>query len=267
MLEHWAEIDSPAIENRPATLFNGMIAPLAHFKTRGAIWYQGESNNGRGQQYATLMPTLIQDWRNTFGNPEYPFYFVQLAPFRYTQLASVALPEIWDAQLKTLGATENSGMIVTTDIGDPKDIHPKNKREVGRRLALIALAKLYQSDLPPENQSIIYSGPLYQSSVIEGSEIKIRFKHVGDGLKSRDADEPLTFFQICGEDGVFAPATATVSEEGNILTVSASDVPHPIAVRFGWSDTAEPNLINSAGLPASPFRTDEFPLESAGRDF
>jgi sialate O-acetylesterase len=154
------------------------------------------------------------------------------------------------SQSKTL-ALPNTGMCVTTDIGDIKDIHPKNKQEVGRRLALWALANNYgKSDL-------VYSGPLYDSMTVEGSKVKLKFKHVGGGLASRD-DKPLSHFTIAGEDKMFVPATAVI--EGDSVVVSAEGVAKPVAVRFAWNKIAEPNFGNKAGLPASPFRTDKFKL-------
>jgi sialate O-acetylesterase len=242
-----------------------MIAPLTQFAIRGVIWYQGESNNGRGHQYATLFPTMINDWRNAFGLGDFPFYFVQLAPFRYKNQPTSALAEIWDAQLKTLKSVENTGMVVTTDIGNIDNIHPTNKQEVGRRLALIALANTYQDELPNGKQDLIESGPIYESMSTNQDQIRLTFDYVGEGLRKRFADEELGEFTICGEDRKFVPANATI--EGDVIIVSSPQVKQPIAVRFGWSDTAEPNLVNSAGLPASPFRTDDFPLESIDRSF
>ena len=196
---------------------------------------------------------------------DFPFYFVQLAPFRYKNQPTSALAEIWDAQLKTLKSVNNTGMVVTTDIGNIDDIHPTNKQEVGRRLALIALANTYQDQLPNGKQDLIESGPIYESMSTNQDQIRLTFDHVGEGLRKRFEDEELGDFTICGEDRKFVPANATI--EGDVIIVSSPEVKQPIAVRFGWSDTAKPNLVNSAGLPASPFRTDDFPLESVDRSF
>jgi sialate O-acetylesterase len=245
--------------NQPAVLYNSMIAPVVPYAIRGAIWYQGESNVGRAEQYAKLFPAMIADWRKAWGQGDFPFLFVQLAPYMYdrqNKQNTGQLAELWEAQLKTLTASPNTGMAVTTDIATVGDIHPPNKQDVGLRLALWALATTYgQSDL-------VYSGPLYESSAIEDNKIRIKFKHTGGGLQAH-GDKPLSHFQIAGEDQKFVAATAEV--DGETVVVSSPDVPKPVAVRFGWEDTAEPNLFNKAGLPASPFRTDTFPMVTAGK--
>jgi sialate O-acetylesterase len=243
----------PGQPNQASVLFNGMIHPLIPFGIRGAIWYQGESNIDRAVQYRKLFPAMIADWRNRFGQGDFPFYFVQLAPFNYGPNRNGFLPELWEAQLKTLSVS-NTGMAVTTDIGNVKDIHPKNKQEVGRRLALWALAKTYgKSD-------VVYSGPLYESQAIEGSTIRVKFQHATGGLVAKD-DKPLSHFQIAGEDQKFVDAKATI--DGESVVVESDQVPAPKAVRFAWNALAEPNLFNKAGLPASPFRTDDWPLTTA----
>ncbi len=237
----------PLNSNGAATgLYNGMIHPLVPFAIRGALWYQGESNMGQGMQYHTLMKGLIAGWRNVWNQGDFPFLYVQLAPFRYGN-KETSLPEIWEAQAATL-AVPNTGMAVITDIGNVADIHPRNKQDVGKRLAFWALNKTYNKS------DVVYSGPLYESMSVELDQVQIKFKH-GDGLKSRDG-KPLTWFTIAGEDRKFVPATATIS--GDKLIVRANKVTQPVAVRFGWSHFAEPNLANGAGLPASPFRTDKW---------
>lgn len=237
--------------NQAAVLYNGMLAPVIPFSIRGAIWYQGESNVGRADEYRTLFPTMIADWRARFGQGDFPFLFVQLAPFKYD--GSTKLAELWDSQLKTLSLSKNTGMCVTTDITNINDIHPKNKQDVGKRLALWALANTYgQKDL-------VYSGPLYDSHEIEGNKIRIKFKH-GAGLMAKD-EKPLTHFQIAGEDQKFVEAKAVI--DGDTIVVSSDAVQKPAAVRFAWSPIAEPNLFNKAGLPASPFRTDDWKLTTA----
>lgn len=230
----------------PTGLYNGMIHPLVPFAIRGAIWYQGESNRGQGMLYNTFMKALISGWRSVWGDENLAFYFVQLAPYKYTGSAT-ALPEIWEAQTATL-AVPHTGMAVTTDIGNVNDIHPTNKQEVGRRLALWALAQTYGV------KDLVYSGPLYDSMEVEIDTIRVKFKH-GEGLKSRNG-KSLDWFQIAGEDHKFVPASAEI--DGDTVIVSSSKVQDPVAVRFGWDQLAEPNLVNGAGLPASPFRTDTF---------
>jgi sialate O-acetylesterase len=228
-------------------LYNGMIHPLAPFAIRGALWYQGEANVGQAMHYHDLMKGLILGWRTVWSQGDFPFLFVQLAPFQYGHKPQ-ALPELWEAQTATL-KLPNTGMAVTTDISDIRDIHPRNKQGVGRRLALWALAKTYgKSDM-------VYSGPLYESMAVEGDRIRIKFQHVGGGLISRDG-KPLDWFSIAGADKKFVKATATI--DGESILVESTDVSAPVAVRFGWHQIAEPNLSNKAGLPASPFRTDNW---------
>jgi sialate O-acetylesterase len=227
-------------------LYNGMIHPLVPFAIRGAIWYQGEANVGQGMQYNTRMKALIQGWRTAWGQGDFPFLFVQLAPFDYGGVAT-RLPELWEAQAATL-AFPNTGMAVTTDlVASRKDIHPPNKQDVGKRLALWALANTYhQSDKA-------YSGPLYESSKAEPNEIRVKFKHADGGLVARDG-KPLTWFSIAAADKKFFPAEVVI--DGESVVVRSPHVANPVAVRFGWHQLADPNLTNKAGLPASPFRTD-----------
>lgn len=237
----------PLNSNGAATgLYNGMIHPLVPFAIRGAIWYQGESNNGQGMQYHTRMKALIEGWRKVWGQGDFPFLFVQLAPFNYGGDPS-RLAEIWEAQAATL-TVPNTGMAVTTDlVADLKDIHPPNKQDVGNRLALWAMANTYgKSDT-------VYSGPLYESQKVEGSKVRLKFKYADGGLKSRDGKPP-SWFSIAGADKKFVPAEAQI--DGNEVVVGSPSVAMPVAVRFGWHQLAEPNLANKAGLPASPFRTD-----------
>jgi len=226
-------------------LYNGMIHPLVPYPIRGAIWYQGESNNGNGMLYHEKMKALIGGWRTVWHKPQLPFYFVQLAPFRYKGDATW-LPGIWDAQRHTL-TVAHTGMAVTTDIGDVDDIHPTNKQDVGKRLALWALACTYQKEIGS------HSGPLYQSMKVEGNRVRVFFDHTDGGLVSRDG-KPLNWFTIAGPNQKFVDATATI--DGDTVMVHANEVKNPQAVRFGWHQEAEPNLVNEAGLPASPFRSD-----------
>jgi len=230
-------------------MYNAMIHPLIPYAIRGAIWYQGESNCQRAVQYRKLFPAMIADWRKRWGQGDFPFYYVQLAPFDHHH---AEWPELWEAQLMALKVPQ-TGMAVTTDIGELKNIHPLNKQEVGRRLALWALANTYgQKDL-------VYSGPLYRTMEVEQGKIRLQFDHA-QGLKSRDG-QPLNWFTIAGEDQQFKPATATI--QGESVIVHSDEVKSPVAVRFGWSDVAQPNLVNGAGLPASPFRTDDWPAVTA----
>ncbi|MCE2415023.1 9-O-acetylesterase [Candidatus Poribacteria bacterium] len=231
---------------RPTGLYNGMVHPIVPYAIRGALWYQGESNLQDGMLYHEKMKALINGWRKVWGQGDFPFYFVQLAPFNYGWGASpFSLPAIWEAQAATL-SVPHTGMAVITDVGNLQDIHPRNKQEVGRRLALLALAKTYGRG------DVTHSGPLYKSMMVEENTIRLNFDSVGSGLMARDR-QPLTWFEIAGEDKQFVEATATV--DGNTIIVSSDAVANPVAVRFGWHQSAEPNLVNKEGLPASPFRT------------
>ena len=233
----------------PGGLYNAMIAPLIPYRIKGAIWYQGESNAGRAYQYRTLFPAMIKNWRDDWKQGDFPFYFVQIAPYKGQ------IPEIREAQLIALKNTDNTGMVVTTDIGNPNNIHPKNKQDVGKRLALWAMAKTYGQ------AGIVYSGPIYKSMKVEGDKIRISFDHIGGGLVAKDG--PLTHFTIAKKEGDFLPATAVI--DGDDIVVSSQDVKDPAAVRFGWQNSAEPNLFNKEALPASPFRTDDRKGETYGK--
>ena len=235
----------------PSVLYNGMRHPLKNLAIKGAIWYQGESNQTRAVQYRTIFPGMIRDWRRTWNQGDFPFYFVQIAPYEYG--SNQTSPELREAQLLTLNKVEYTGMAVTMDIGNPEDIHPTNKRDVGLRLALWALAKDYKRD-------VVFSGPLYREQSIEGNRIRIHFDHTGSGLLARGG--PLTHFEIAGEDQVYHAAEAVI--DGKTVVVSAADVSAPVAVRYGWSNTAEPNLFNKEGLPASSFCTDSWKRISEG---
>lgn len=234
--------------NRVSVLYNAMIHPIVPFAVKGAIWYQGESNAGRAYQYRELLPLMIRDWRKQW-KQDFPFYLVQLANFMEIQKepSQSGWAELREAQLQTLHL-ENTGIAVTTDIGDAGDIHPKNKQDVGIRLALAARANTY-------NQDIAYSGPIYQSYKIEGNKIRISFNHVNNGLIGKN-NEPLKGFAIAGSDHRFHWAEAVI--EGNEIVVSSSEVNFPVAVRYAWANNPIGNLFNGAGLPASPFRTDDW---------
>lgn len=233
----------------PTHLYNGMVYPLVPFGIRGALWYQGESNRGQGVAYEQRMHALINGWRSVWNQGDFPFLYVQIAPYKYVKPPMTdpnhLLPQLWEAQTKVL-AMKNTGMAVTTDITNLDDIHPRNKQDVGKRLALWALAKTYGKP------NIVYSGPLYKSMKVEGNKIRIEFDHVGGGLKSRDGKD-LSWFTIAGKDGDFVDAKAVI--DGPTVVVSSDAIAEPAAVRFGWNEIAEPNLMNAEGLPAGPFRT------------
>lgn len=245
----------PNHPNAASNLYNGMIAPLIPFGIKGVIWYQGESNADRAHEYRTLFPTLIQDWRSRWNQGDFPFYFVQLANYmaRKSEPSESAWAELRDAQSSTL-SLPNTGQAVIIDIGEEKDIHPRNKKDVGARLARIALAKNY-------GWSIEYSGPVAEKSQIGGTRIRLSFSHAS-GLKTSD-DGPVVGFQIAGQDHVWHWATAVI--EGTTVVVSSPEVPHPIAIRYAWSDNPKCNLVNGDGLPAGPFRTDDWPLTTEHR--
>jgi len=247
-LDKYPEQNGGKVNHQSAlALYNGMIHPFVPFPIRGAIWYQGESNRADGLLYAEKMKALIGGWRSIWNDPEMPFYYVQLAPYNYGGGQPDLLPLIWEAQTSVL-KIPHTGMAVTTDIGNVRDIHPRNKQDVGARLARWALA----NDYGQENLEV--SGPLYKSMKVEDGRVVLNFDHVGEGLKSLDGKR-LTHFTVAGEDKVFKEATAEI--DGNSLIIT-SDVENPVAVRFGWDQLAEPNFGNSEGLPASPFRTDKW---------
>jgi len=238
----------PMYYRAPSVLYNAMIAPLLSYGIRGVIWYQGESNAERPYQYRKLFPAMVKNWRDDWGQGDFPFYYVQIAPFSYKNWSRpIYTPELREAQLMVL-SLPNTGMAVTMDIGDVNDVHPKNKQEVGRRLALWALAKTYGQT------GIVYSGPIYKSMKIEGNKICLYFDHIGSGLMAKDG--PLRGFIVAGEDKNFVDAKAIV--DGNTVVVSSDKIQNPVAVRYGWRNAAQPNLFNKEGLPASPFRTDDW---------
>jgi sialate O-acetylesterase len=243
---------------QPSTLWNGMVTELVAFPVRGVIWYQGESNAQRAEQYRTLFPAMIRDWRDRWGQETMPFLFVQLANFGRNGPAAggSAWAELRDAQLHTLRTVPRTGMAVTIDIGDPKNIHPVNKQDVGRRLALWAWKLSYEKD-------VVASGPLPDEHRIAGREFLVRFVHTGGGLRLRPGLSGTTGFTIAGEDRVFLPAKARVV--GRTVVVSHPAVSRPKAVRYAWANSPLATLFNREGLPASPFRTDDWPAITAGR--
>ncbi|MEO7317517.1 MAG: sialate O-acetylesterase [Chthoniobacteraceae bacterium] len=243
----------------PGCLYNGMIAPVVPYTIQGAIWYQGESNASTAQLYRKLFPTMIMSWRRAWANgglagselPDFPFLFVQLANFRprFEQPTESQWAELREAQLMTL-ELPHTGMAVAIDVGDADDILPKNKQEVGRRLALSAEATVYFQDQE-------FSGPIIGGAQPEEGKIRLSFRSA-EGMKSSDGG-PIKGFAIAGEDRVFK--WAVVEIQGDHVLVSSKEVPAPVAVRYAWADNPECNLINAAGLPASPFRTDDWKVK------
>jgi sialate O-acetylesterase len=258
------EQTGPGHYQSPSCLYNGMIAPLVPYRIRGVIWYQGECNSWRAWQYRKLFPAMIANWRDDWGQGQFPFYYVQIASFDYSifdnGIEEPIVPELREAQTMALNVPD-TGMAVTMDISDINNIHPENKQDVGKRLALWALAKTYG------HKNIVYSGPLYKSMAIEQKTenskpaIRLFFDHVGSGLTTKGGK--LTDFTIAGEDGKFVEANAEI--DNNTIVVSSEKVRNPVAVRYAWTNTAMPNLFNKEGLPASSFRTDDWPCVTANR--
>ena len=234
--------------NGPTTLYNAMIHPLKDYRIRGVIWYQGESNASAADDYAVYLPAMIGDWRQAWGY-DFPFYIAQISNYsaRQTGPEESEWAELREAQLKSL-SVEGTGMAVLIDIGDANDIHPKNKPEVGRRLALNALALTYGKD-------VAYSGPIYEGYSIEGAAIRIRFRFTEGGLATTDG-QPLEGFYMAGPDKVFHKAVAVI--DGDTVVVTCPEVSEAAAVRYAWANNPPCNLTNGSGLPASPFRTDKW---------
>jgi sialate O-acetylesterase len=227
-------------QNSKSSLFNGMISPLVPYTIKGAIWYQGENNVPRFKEYEQLLPALISDWRNQWSN-DFPFYFVQIAPFKnYNGLSS----SLRDAQRKAL-KTPKTGMVVTLDIGENNDIHPSNKHDVGSRLAGLALANDY-------GKTLVASGPLYRSQTIVGNKLILEFDFVGNGLMTPTTE--LKEFEIAGADKNYVPAVAKIFEEK--IHVFSASVPNPKFCRYAWRDISNASLFNIEGLPASSFTTE-----------
>ncbi len=237
---------------RQSKLYNGMIAPLIPYAIKGAIWYQGESNAGRADLYKTGFPLMIENWRDDWKQGDFPFLFVQLAPFMKIEKEPTdpAWAHLREAQLQTITKSKHTAMAVITDVGDEKDIHPKRKEPVGHRLALAAEALAYGKKLE-------YSGPVFDKMTVEGNKAVLTFTHLGGGLEAKDGE--LTGFTIAGDDKVFHNAKAEI--KGDTVVVFCKDVEKPVGVRFGWANYPVVNFWNKAGLPASPFRTDDFPTK------
>ena len=232
-------------------LYNAMIAPLAPYDIAGVIWYQGESNAGRAYQYRTLLPAMVKNWRDTFGQGDFPFLIVQIAPYEaiVKEPSDSVWAEIRDAQLHVSQNVPKTALIVTTDVGDEKDIHPRKKEPVGNRLALAARALVY-------GEQVEYSGPKFENMTVDGDKAILRFTHATGGLVARGG--PLSGFTIAGEDKKFHTAEARIV--GNTVVVTSDKVTKPVAVRYGWAAYPVVNLCNGDDLPASPFRTDSFPI-------
>jgi Domain of unknown function (DUF303). len=235
--------DSPS---RPGGLFNGMIAPLQPFALRGFLWYQGEANVGRANEYQALFPAMIRAWRSNWGDDFLPFYFVQLPNYADNEPNGRKWAHLREAQAKAL-ELPRTAMAVTIDLGDPAEIHPTNKLEVGRRLAQIAKTETYH--LPGDA-----FGPMFVGATREGSALRVRFTHAATGLVAHN--RPVQSLELAGADQVFHPATGKI--ERDTLVVTSPQVPAPVAVRYAWTNAPAANLYNGAGLPAEPFRSDDW---------
>ncbi len=244
-------VGDPRLSPNPSTLYNAMISPLIPYGVAGAIWYQGESNGSRGYEYRTLFTTMIKDWRARWGQGDFPFLCVQLAPFNNGNTEGPQWAELREAQLMATKALPKVGMAVITDVGEKDDIHPPKKKPVGTRLALLARRIAY-------GEEIVADGPIYKSMKVEGNRVILSFDSVGNGLEAKGGE--LTGFTICGSDNIFVPAQAEI--RGDTVVVRCDSVEVPVAVRYGWKNYCVVNLFNKNGLPATPFRTDDLPLVS-----
>jgi len=240
----------PGTEFAPGALFNGMIRPLAPYALRGALWYQGESNVGHAEEYAELLPLMIRNWRDQWDGSDFPFYVVQLPNYADTHPGGRKWARLREAQSK-VAVLPNVGMVVTIDVGNSLDIHPPNKRPVGERLAQLALVQAY-------GKAGDWSGPVFQTAIRAGSSMRVRFAHAA-GLASRTPE--IGGFEIAGEDRVFHRAMVQLDDRSVI--VSSPEVPEPVAVRYAWTNDPACPLVNAAGLPAAPFRTDDWPVSEA----
>jgi len=238
------ELKKPKKEENKTSyvLYNAMLRPLINYTMKGAIWYQGESNAEQAYLYRSLFPAMVKNWRSDWNQGDFPFYYVQIAPHKSQN------PDIREAQLFSLKNIPNSGMVVTTDVGNATNIHPIDKHAVGYRLALLARAKTYNET------NLVYSGPLYNHMKIKKKRVQLFFDYADSGLVKKG--ELLKEFAIAGNDQIFYPAVAKI--EGKTVVVSSAKVKNPSAVRFAWKSVPEPNLFNNENLPASPFRTDDW---------
>jgi sialate O-acetylesterase len=231
--------------NSPASLFNGMVNPVLPFQIKGAIWYQGEANVGRAEQYGKIFPAMIQDWREAWGIKDFPFYFVQIAPYIYSGVDSSESAFLRYSQEKAL-QLPNTGMVVTLDIATVMNIHPPFKKEVGDRLAILALVKDYGFKMP-------FEGPVYKSMSIDGNTVNVKFDNAGTGLVSPNSD--LNEFEIAGRNGKYVRAKAKIVND--VVAVSSPLIKDPVSVRYCWRNGSVASLFNSEGLPARQFRTKE----------
>lgn len=238
-----AELKYPTYHQQPCMLFNGMLKPVLGYALRGAIWYQGESNRLDEKLYTEKMKALVGGWRQLWGQGEFPFYFVQIAPYHYNDEAPGILPPFWVAQEEAEKSIPGTGMAVISDVGNPNDIHPGNKQEAGRRLALLALANTYGQ------KELVCRGPRFKEVKAEGAALRVSFDNAA-GLKTCDGKAP-SWFEVAGPNGKFVPAQAKI--DGESVVVQAEGVAAPVAVRFGWHKIAVPNLANGAGLPGTAF--------------
>lgn len=245
--------------HRPANIYNGVLHPTIGYGIKGVIWYQGESNASRAYQYRDLFPLMIQHWRDEWGQGDFPFYYVQLADFRAEpeEPGDSDWAELREAQTLTMDRLPNVGEAVIIDVGEGRDIHPRNKQTVADRLARWALAKDYHKDIQ-------FTGPAYQTMKIEGNKIILTFDHVGQGLYAFDTREPQGF-TISGENKKFVRAEAKIINS-TTMEVWSSDVENPVAIRYAWADNPVCNMYNRDGLPMTPFRTDDWPGVTAGKN-
>jgi sialate O-acetylesterase len=239
------EPKTPVTPSIPTVLYNAMIHPMIPYGIRGVLWYQGESNVTEGDLYTSKMRAMIKGWRAAWGQGDVPFYYVQIAPYLYGT-NTICLPKLWDAQRRALAIT-NTGMVVTTDLGNLRDIHPRRKVEVGERLALWALAKTYG------RTKVVYTGPLLKTAVRTGDTIRLTFDGVGGGLVGREGNS-LSWMDIAGADGRFVRARARI--DGDTVVIMNDLVTDPVRIRYDFAPDAEPELFNAAGLPASPFEAE-----------
>ncbi|HYG38712.1 MAG TPA: sialate O-acetylesterase [Cytophagales bacterium] len=234
-------------KNDPTVLFNGMVKPLIGFGIKGVIWYQGEQNRSNAEIYDELMASMVKEWRALWGRGEWPFYYVQIAPYTYKDTRGPA-SYLREAQLKAMELIPNSGMVVSMDVGNEKNIHPADKTTISQRLACWSLANTYGK------KGIPFASPVYRSMEVEGDRVHLTFDHAENGLTS--FDKPLSAFEVAGADKVFYPAEAKITGKG--VTVWSESVANPVSVRYAFKDWVAGDLFNTEGLPASPFRTDEW---------
>jgi sialate O-acetylesterase len=243
---------------RPGNIYGGVLHSTVGYGLRGVIWYQGESNAGRAYEYRTLFPLMISHWRDLWKQGDFPFYWVQLADFmaEKPEPGESAWAELREAQSLTQSVIPNGGQAVIIDTGEANDIHPRNKREVAARLARLALARDYGlSSLPAHS-------PEFKNISITGDKVTVAFNHVSGGLRAHD-DSVIKGFAICGEDRKWVWAEAQLNGQRDQIVVSSAAVPAPVAVRYAWADNPVCNVVSAAGLPLTPFRSDDFPMVTA----